>query len=111
GHALDVREAGHRWGGDGGLGAPGDHEVGFVVLDEPAGVAQGMGGGRARGHGAVVRALESVAYGDDGRGYVAHEHGDEERGHPGGALLEVDLALLFEGRDAAGAGAYDDPDA
>ena len=36
-------------GGDGGLAAARDHDVGVAALDEPEGIAQGVGAARAGG--------------------------------------------------------------
>ena len=103
-----VGEAGQRGDGVGRLGAAGDHGVAAVPGDQPSGVADRMGRGRAGRADRLARPLEAVAHGDGGAAGVGHHHRHEERRHPPLALLHPDDDLLLEGVQAADARADDD---
>src|SRR5581483_9423987 len=61
-------EGGDGDGGDHGLGAAGQHDVGGVVADQPGALADGVGAGRAGGGHADVGARPAELHGHDGRG-------------------------------------------
>ncbi len=76
-------------------------DVGVAVLDGPVRLADGVRGRGAGRDGAEVGPRQAVAHRHQAGRHVGNEHRDEEGGDASGPLLEVDLALLLEGRDAA----------
>ena len=79
GERLHGSEAADAHGGDRGLGAAGDHDVGVAALDDAEGVADGVRGGGAGRRRGLVRSLGAVANGDVPGGKVDDGGGDEER--------------------------------
>ena len=76
-------------GRDGRLRAAANHHVGFPVPDGAKSQANRMPARGARGHDAVVHALDPVADGDLPRRRVDHQFRDEEGAHAAKSLLEA----------------------
>src|SRR5258708_2024913 len=69
-------------GGNGGFGAPSNHYVGIMVLDDAEGIADGVGAGGAGGGRRFIRALGAEAHGDVTGGEVDDGGGNEEKRDP-----------------------------
>src|SRR5665213_4515677 len=87
----------------------GDHHVGVAPLDEPHGVAHGVGAGGAGGDHRMVGTLEVVAYGNLSRGEVDQGRGNEERADPPGTFLVQFYGGVGDGRKSADPRADIDP--
>ncbi len=93
------------------FGAAAHHDVGVVEHNQPAGVADRMGAGRARGHHRMVRPAEAIADRNMAGGEVDQIGRDEKRRQTARpALLQGEPALGDAGQ-AADAGADHDPGA
>ena len=78
GEGLHGGETTDTHGGDGGLGATGDHGVGIAALDDAEGVTDGVGAGGAGGSGGLVGSAGGVLDGDVSGGEIDDGGGDEE---------------------------------
>ncbi len=95
----------------GALAATGDTGIDHAPCHQTGGVADGVGGRRARGDDGLVRPLQAVAHRDGRTCGVGHHHRHEERRHPALTLFEEHLDLVLGGAQAADAGAEDDTEA
>ena len=111
GERLHGRESADAHGGDGGLGAAGDHGVRVAALDDAEGIADGVRGRGAGGGGGLVGAARAVADGDVSGGEVDDGAGDEERRDLARATGEHGRVFALDDVEAADAGADVDADA
>ena len=95
-------------GGDGRLGAAGDHDVGVVPLNGVQGVADGVGGRGAGRRNGGVRTAQAEMDRDVAGGGVGDHLRDDERADAAGPVLDKAGVLLFEFVEAADAAADDD---
>jgi hypothetical protein len=105
GERLAGDEAGEAEGGDGGLGAAREHDVGRAVRNVDEGVAHGVGGRCAGGDHGGVRPAEAELDADDAAGGVSHHLRDEEGADAVRAALEEDGLLLLDLLESADAAA------
>src|SRR5690606_9582941 len=105
GERLHIGEAGDADGGDGGLGAAGDHHVRVAAGDDVRRVSDGVvAGGAGGGHG-FVRAARAEEHAHVPGGDVHDHHRDDEGAHAVRAALDEDADLVFQGAQAADAAA------
>ena len=84
-----------------GFASAGEHHVGIAHLDGAPGFPQGVRGGGASRAGGHIGPAKIAEHGEKARSHVKDEHGDHERGKPGGAFGEVNLVLFFDRVEAA----------
>lgn len=77
---MHAGEAGDSHGGDGCFAATGHHDVGHVILDQPVGITDGIGGRGACGGDSGVWSAKLPVDGDISGTGVDHHFGDEKRG-------------------------------
>ncbi len=105
GQSLHIGEASHADGQDGRFRAAGEHSVQIAVLHSAVSLANGVVARSAGGDDGNGSSLEIVLDGDESAGHVDDHAGNEEGGHPAGALLHEHALLLGKGLHAADAGA------
>jgi len=110
GHRLHIRKACHGDRADGGFGTASGDGIGLAALDDLIGISDGVGAGRAGGHGCFARALRAENFGDIPGPHIGDHHGDEERADTAQTALHHFSMLLFEGLDATDAAADEDAD-
>ena len=101
--ALQAAKPGDRQTADRRLGAAGDHHVGIAELDQAAGVADGVGAGRAGGDHGMVGAAQLVADRDLAGGEIDQAAGNEERADPARAAVAQRDRRLVDALQAADA--------
>ena len=79
-----------------GLGAAGDHDFRQVMLNEPGGVADGVGAGGAGGGDGGVRAVQMENDRDVSAGGIGHETGDGERADPAYAAIHAGFCTALQ---------------
>ena len=109
-HGLFGAESGQPQGGDRSLGAAGDHDVGVIAGDHPAGLADGVTAGGAGGDDAHIGAAGPVTDGNVPGGDVGDHHGDHHGRDPAGPLFEEEPALAGDGLQTADAARNEDSD-